>query len=279
MDFEDTREKVKLLQDKISKILESANTGIILRDGLKTAIIGKPNAGKSSIMNLLLGQERAIVTDVPGTTRDSIEEYVNIGGIPLRLIDTAGIRNTDDIVEKIGVEKAYSYANDAELVLAVFDSNEELNSEDEEIIQLMDNCPGNVIVIMNKMDLSADTNNDIISEKIKNCHNARIRGIVPMSAKSGEGKDTLENLLKDIVYGGHTNIVESQALCDARQGEILRQTANLLDETINTIDMGMSEDFIVIDLRSAWEKLGEITGETIEDDIVDQIFSNFCIGK
>jgi tRNA modification GTPase len=164
-------------------------------------------------------------------------------------------------------------------VLAVFDSNEELNSEDEEIIQLMDNCPGNVIVIMNKIDLSADTNNDIISEKIKNCHNARIRGIVPMSAKSGEGKDTLENLLKDIVYGGHTNIVESQALCDARQGEILRQTANLLDETINTIDMGMSEDFIVIDLRSAWEKLGEITGETIEDDIVDQIFSNFCIGK
>lgn len=279
MDFEDTREKVKLLQDKIRKILESANTGIILRDGLKTAIIGKPNAGKSSIMNLLLGQERAIVTDVPGTTRDSIEEYVNIGGIPLRLIDTAGIRNTDDIVEKIGVEKAYSYANDAELVLAVFDSNEELNSEDEEIIQLMDNCPGNVIVIMNKMDLSADINNDIISEKIKNCHNARIRGIVPMSAKSGEGKDILENLLKDIVYGGHTNIVESQALCDARQGEILRQTANLLDETINTIDMGMSEDFIVIDLRSAWEKLGEITGETIEDDIVDQIFSNFCIGK
>ena len=279
MDFEDTREKVRLLRDKIEKMLESANTGIILRDGLKTAIIGKPNAGKSSIMNLLLGQERAIVTDVPGTTRDSIEEYVNIGGIPLRLIDTAGIRNTDDIVEKIGVEKAYSYANDAELVLAVFDSNQELTSEDEEIIQLMDKCPGNIIVIMNKMDLSADTNNDIISEKIRSCHKAKIRGVIPMSAKSGEGKEKLEELLKDIVYGGHTNVIESQALCDARQGEILRQAAQLLDDTLNTIDMDMSEDFIVIDLRSAWEKLGEITGETIEDDIVDQIFSNFCIGK
>ncbi|WP_027405822.1 tRNA uridine-5-carboxymethylaminomethyl(34) synthesis GTPase MnmE [Anaerovibrio sp. RM50] len=279
MDFEDTRERISLLQDKLNKMLESANTGIILRDGLKTAIIGKPNAGKSSIMNLLLGQERAIVTDVPGTTRDSIEEYVNIGGIPLRLIDTAGIRDTDDIVEKIGVEKAYSYANDAELVLAVFDSNESMTSEDEEIIQLMDKCPGNIIVIMNKMDLSADVNSDIISEKIKGCKGGKIRGIVPMSAKSGEGQEQLEQLLKDIVYGGNTKIMESQALCDARQGEILRQSANLLGDALNTIDIGMSEDFIVIDLRSAWEKLGEITGETIEDDIVDQIFSNFCIGK
>ncbi len=279
MDFEDTRERISLLQDKLNKMLESANTGIILRDGLKTAIIGKPNAGKSSIMNLLLGQERAIVTDVPGTTRDSIEEYVNIGGIPLRLIDTAGIRDTDDIVEKIGVEKAYSYANDAELVLAVFDSNEAMTSEDEEIIQLMDKCPGNIIVIMNKMDLSADVNSDIISEKIKGCKGGKIRGIVPMSAKSGEGQEQLEQLLKDIVYGGNTKIMESQALCDARQGEILRQSASLLGDALNTIDMGMSEDFIVIDLRSAWEKLGEITGETIEDDIVDQIFSNFCIGK
>ncbi|WP_233127400.1 tRNA uridine-5-carboxymethylaminomethyl(34) synthesis GTPase MnmE [Anaerovibrio sp. JC8] len=279
MDFEDTRERVKLLQDKIQKMVDGSHTGIILRDGLKTAIIGKPNAGKSSIMNLLLGQERAIVTDVPGTTRDSIEEYVNIGGIPLRLIDTAGIRDTDDIVEKIGVEKAYSYANDAELVLAVFDSNEPLNHEDEEIIQLLDKCPGNVIVIMNKMDLSADVNDDIISGKLKNCPNARIRGIVPMSAKSGEGQELLEQLLSDIVYGGNTKIMESQALCDARQGEILRQAASLLGDTLNTIDMGMSEDFIVIDLRASWEKLGEITGETIEDDIVDQIFSNFCIGK
>ena len=279
LDFEDTREKVKLLQDKIQKMLASAQMGIILRDGLKTAIIGRPNAGKSSIMNLLLGQERAIVTDVPGTTRDSIEEYVNIGGIPLRLIDTAGIRSTDDIVEKIGVDKAYSYAGEAELVLAVFDTNEELSAEDEEIIRLMDKCPGNIIVILNKIDLSGDKNTELLKERLKGCTAAKIRGIVPMSAKNGEGQEGLEELLKEIVYNGRTNIGESQAVCDARHEEILRRTVNLLEEALNTIDMGMSEDFIVIDLRSAWEKLGEITGETFDDDIVNQIFSNFCIGK
>ncbi|MCR5176080.1 MAG: tRNA uridine-5-carboxymethylaminomethyl(34) synthesis GTPase MnmE [Anaerovibrio sp.] len=278
-DFEDTKEKIKLLLEKIEKMLDMADTGIILRDGLKTAIIGKPNAGKSSIMNFLLGQERAIVTEVPGTTRDSIEEYVNIGGIPLRLIDTAGIRSTDDIVEKIGVEKAYSYAYDAELVLAVFDSNREMTAEDEEIIKLIDNCSGNIIIIMNKIDLSADLNNDILINKLESCKHAKICGIVPMSAKKGQGQDKLEKLLSDIVYGGNVKIMEHQALCDARQSEILRQTAEFLKDSINTINIGMSEDFIVIDLRSAWEKLGEITGESLDEDILNQIFSKFCIGK
>ena len=279
LDIEDIREKVKLLVEKVEKLVESANTGIILKDGLKTAIIGKPNAGKSSIMNLLLGQERAIVTDIPGTTRDSIEEYVNIGGIPLKLIDTAGIRATDDLVEKIGVDKAYSYAKEAELILAVFDRTEHFTHEDEEIIKLLDNCPGNIIAILNKMDLSADINDDIITKKLKEVHNEQIIGIIPMSAKSGDGQEDLEVLLTEIVYGAKTKTMDSQILCDARQGEILRQTLKLLEETITTIDMGMSEDFIVIDLRSAWEKLGEITGETLDDDIVDQIFSQFCIGK
>ncbi len=276
---EDTREKLKLLVEKIKRMSDTADAGIILRDGLKTAIIGKPNAGKSSLMNLLLGQERAIVTDIPGTTRDSIEEYVNIGGIPLRLIDTAGIRATDDIVEKIGVDKAYSYANEAELVLAVFDNTQELSEEDEEIINIIKKCPGNIIVILNKMDLSGDINNDIISRKLNESNETRIRGIIPMSAKNGDGQEKLEQLLQDIVYGGNVNNYESNIICDARQGEILRQTVLLLQESLNTIEMGMSEDFIVIDLRSAWEKLGEITGETIEDDIVNQIFSQFCIGK
>lgn len=279
LNLEDTRERVWHLYGKIKGLVDNAHTGIILRDGLKTAIIGKPNAGKSSLMNLLLGQERAIVTDIPGTTRDSIEEYVNMGGIPLRLIDTAGIRTTDDVVEKIGVDKAYSYAQEAELVLAVFDSADELTAEDEEIIQLMDRCKGKIIVILNKMDLSGHGDSDIIGKRLEKCANDRIQGIIPMSAKEGKGQEALAQLLSDIVYGGKAGLVESQVLCDARQGEILRQAMVLLNETLNTIDLGMSEDFIVIDLRSAWEKLGEITGETLEDDIVDQIFSQFCIGK
>ena len=143
----------------------------------------------------------------------------------------------------------------------------------------MDKCPGNIIVILNKIDLSGDKNTELLKERLKGCTAAKIRGIVPMSAKNGEGQEGLEELLKEIVYNGRTNIGESQAVCDARHEEILRRTVNLLEEALNTIDMGMSEDFIVIDLRSAWEKLGEITGETFDDDIVNQVFSNFCIGK
>ena len=278
LDMDDIRERIKLISAKIKLIADSAETGIILREGLKTAIIGKPNAGKSSIMNLLLGQERAIVTDVPGTTRDSIEEYVNLGGIPLRLIDTAGIRETDDVVEKIGVEKAYLYANRAELVLAVFDTAEELTDEDNEIISLLEKCTGNIIILLNKIDLEGEFRNDIVN-KFKNYQNKKIRGIISISAKKGDGKEKLVNLVSDIVYGGKISKYESNVICDARQGEILRQATALLNESLNTVEMGMSEDFIVIDLRSAWEKLGEITGETLDDGIVDQIFSNFCIGK
>ena len=277
--MEEAELKVEKLHGDLEDLLASAQTGQILRDGLQTAIIGRPNAGKSSLLNLMLGQERAIVTDVPGTTRDSIEEYMNIGGIPLRLADTAGIRETDNLVEKIGVDKAYSYAKEAELVLAVIDGSQPLSQEDEPIWQLLKECQGRIILILNKADQDHVISEEQIREKAAEKEVEEIYRIISLSAKSGAGLGALEEAIKEMVFAGKISCRESIMVSDARQADIIRQALVLLDQTRVTLMTGMREDFVVIDLRSAWEKLGEITGETLGEDIIDEIFSRFCIGK
>lgn len=269
--IDEVEKKVVATRNKIRKLLNTAHTGRILRDGLMTAIIGKPNVGKSSLLNALLREERAIVTDIPGTTRDSIEEYANVGGVPLRIIDTAGIRATDDIVEQIGVDRARAYVSEASLVLALFDASRELSAEDEEILRLIQGKEA--LVLLNKADLSP-----LLTAK---CLQAYTKApILTISTVTEHGLDSLSEAIRQKVYAGDTDGGDEGAFVnDARQVEILRQTDNHLSSALKTIRMEMGLDFIAIDLRSAWEKLGELTGETVGEDIIDEIFSKFCIGK
>lgn len=268
----DIQKNVVELRNKIASLLKTAHAGRILRDGLLTAIIGKPNVGKSSLLNSLLREERAIVTEIPGTTRDSIEEYANVGGIPLRIIDTAGIRATDDVVERIGVEKARSYVREASLILALFDASRPLDEEDAEILKLVKGC--DAILLLNKDDLTPVVTPDTLHERVKK--------EVPVITISTRTKDGLEALTQEItkkVYAGTQAGEEGSFVTDARQAEVLRQADEHLAAAIRTIEADMGLDFISIDLRSAWEKLGELTGETVGEDIINEIFSKFCIGK
>lgn len=268
----DIQKNVVELRNKIASLLKTAHAGRILRDGLLTAIIGKPNVGKSSLLNSLLREERAIVTEIPGTTRDSIEEYANVGGIPLRIIDTAGIRATDDVVERIGVEKARSYVREASLILALFDASRPLDEEDAEILKLVKGR--DAILLLNKDDLTPVVTPDTLHERVKK--------EVPVITISTRTKDGLEALTQEItkkVYAGTQAGEEGSFVTDARQAEVLRQADEHLAAAIRTIEADMGLDFISIDLRSAWEKLGELTGETVGEDIINEIFSKFCIGK
>lgn len=268
---EEVRSRTETIRSQISGLLATAKTGKILRDGLETAIIGKPNVGKSSLLNALLQEQRAIVTNVPGTTRDSIEEYANIGGIPLRIIDTAGIRDTDDFVEKIGVDKARSYIERASLVLVLFDFSREISSEDEDIIKLIGDKEA--LILINKMDLKGLLSVEKIRAKLP------LHKFIEISTIKETGLDQLRKAITDMVYSDQVQQGESAFVNNVREADILRVADCHLKEALMTIGHGMSADFIVIDLRSAWEKLGEITGDTVGEDIIDQIFSQFCIGK
>ena len=267
---EDVRGKVTAVRRQISKLLQTAGTGRILREGLMTAIVGKPNVGKSSLLNALLQEERAIVTDIPGTTRDSIEEYANVGGVPLRIIDTAGIRATEDVVERIGVEKSRQMIDQAALVLALFDGSRPLDHEDEEILSLL--AGQEAIVLLNKSDLAAVVTAEELSAK------AAVP-VIEISTKDYSGMDKLTDAIKEKVYGGEVMADEGSFVSDERQANLLRNADKHLAAAITTIDAGLGLDFISIDLRSAWETLGEITGDTVGEDIIDEIFSKFCIGK
>ena len=267
---EEVSDKVSEVRQNIAKFLKTAGTGRILREGLMTAIVGKPNVGKSSLLNALLQEERAIVTDIPGTTRDSIEEYANVGGVPLRIIDTAGIRATEDVVERIGVEKARQMVSEASLVLALFDGSRPLDKEDEEILELLQGREA--IVLLNKSDLAPVVTAAMLQNKTKTA-------VLEISTKEQHGLDALTAAIQDKVYGGQVMTDEGSFVSDERQANILRQADSHLAAALNTIEAGMGLDFISIDLRSAWEKLGEITGETVGEDIIDEIFSKFCIGK
>lgn len=261
-------ESISML-NKIETLINTADTGKIYKEGIKTLIIGKPNVGKSSLMNFLLNENRAIVTEIPGTTRDTIEEQVNINGIPLNIIDTAGIRKTEDEVEKIGVEKALNKINEADLIMMVLDSSKELEEEDIEILKLIENKK--VIYIKNKTDLEEKLNLD----EYKNIEEM----VINISVLKNEGLEKITNTIQSMFFEGKIDLENDLIINNARQKNLLINAAKNLEEVLNSIDNGMSIDFIEIDLKSCMENLGLIVGKAVSDDLVDKIFSDFCIGK
>lgn len=264
-------QEVKAALVQIEYLLATAQTGKILRDGLKTVIIGKPNVGKSSLLNALLGEKKAIVTDVPGTTRDIIEEYLNVKGIPLKIIDTAGIRETQDIVEKIGVDRAKEIMGQADLILLLLDSSLPLSQEDIKILEIIKDKK--VLVLINKSDLPPQLDVSAVTRFVPS------QEIIRISASQGTGLEEVEQAIADKVYSGRIVQAEGAFVNNARQEHLLRQAREHLIEVLATIKQGMPPDCIVVDLRAAWDKLGEITGDTVGEDIIEQIFTQFCIGK
>ena len=269
--YDDLKLSGNKVKEEIKKLLSTADKGKILRDGLNTVILGKPNVGKSSLLNAILRENRAIVTDIPGTTRDVIEEYVNIDGIPLRIVDTAGIRDTDDIVEQIGVDRAKETVEKSDLVIGVFDASKELSSEDYKIIELIKNKKS--IVILNKTDLPNKYNKDDLKKLIDN------KDVIETSITSGIGIDVLEKNIKDMFYSGEVEIYSDAVITNMRHKNQLIKSLENITQALEDIGANVPIDCIEVDLKNCWENLGEISGDTIGEDILDRIFSEFCIGK
>ncbi len=257
-------------REKLSKLENSFSNGKILRDGIKTAIIGRPNAGKSSLLNLLLNEERAIVTEIEGTTRDTIEEYISLGGIPFKIIDTAGIRDTDDTVEKIGVKKAIDIAQKSDLIISIFDTNRELNEDDKKILNILQDK--NSIIILNKIDLNTKKINKEYLEKYS-------KNIIFMSMKTQEGYQELLNMMQRVVDVDEIKNDGELLVINARHKSLIYQAKNSLNNAIDTLEKGLPVDVIAIYMKEVLEELGKITGETVTDDIINEIFSKFCLGK
>lgn len=258
------------IMNEIQKLLVTADNGKILKEGINTAIVGKPNAGKSSLLNSLVGKERAIVTDIAGTTRDILEEQINLNGISLNVIDTAGIRKTDDIVEKIGVDRAKESIKDADLVIYVVDSSRELSNEDDDIIELIKEK--NTIILLNKMDLAPVVTKD---EMLK----LSDKKVISISAKENKGIDELEETIKDMFFHGKIEMNDEVYITNVRHKTALKNAYDSLELVKKSIENQMPEDFYSIDLMNAYEELGTIIGESVEDDLVNEIFSKFCMGK
>ena len=255
---------------EITDLLKTADDGRMIQEGIKTVILGKPNAGKSSLLNFLVGEDRAIVTEIEGTTRDILEEYISLNGITLRVIDTAGIRETEDIVEKIGVGKAKQMAEDADLILYVVDSSRPLDDNDEDIIELLSGRKS--IVIYNKTDLEPVVNMEKLQERTGN-------PVIPVSIVEEKGIRKLEEEIKNMFFKGELSFNDEVYITNARHKAALEEARESLKLVKNSIDMGMAEDFFSIDLMNAYESLGRIVGESVGEDLVNEIFSKFCTGK
>jgi tRNA modification GTPase len=253
------------VEKEIENLISTAESGKIFREGIKTVILGRPNVGKSSLLNTLLEEDRAIVTDIPGTTRDVLEEMINVKGIPLNLVDTAGIRETEDTIEKIGVEKSLKLADNADLVLLMLNGSQELNAEDRELIERTKDK--NVIVIINKSDLGLKVD----ASDFKNS--------VVMSVKNEDGIDSLYEQISDMFMSGKINSDNEVLISNERNKSSLIKAQNYLENVLSTVRNRLPEDFISMDLTEAYAALGEVTGESLEEDIIDKIFSEFCLGK
>lgn len=264
-------EKAKLVREEVKKLLQTSEQGKILREGLSTVIIGRPNVGKSSLLNSLVHENKAIVTDIPGTTRDVIEEYVNIRGVPLRLSDTAGIRETEDIVERIGVERSRKVLKEADLLLLVLNAADPLTEEDENLFKAVEGM--DVIVIVNKTDLPQQINMDRVTELSAN------HKLVTTSLLEDRGVDELEEAIASLFFAGSIEAGDLTYVSNNRHIALLNQALQAIEEVIEGVNMGTPIDIVQIDLTRTWEFLGEIIGDSVHESLIDQLFSQFCLGK
>ena len=258
------------VEQKLLKLKNSFNNGKILKEGINTAIIGRPNVGKSSLLNVLLKEERAIVTEYEGTTRDTIEEYININGIPLKIIDTAGIRHTENEVEKIGIEKSIEIAKTADLIIAIFDASQILKEDDMRIIEIIKDK--NVIIVLNKMDLVVNNETIRIIESLK-------KAVIKISALEKQGIDAIYEEILRLYDLSKINIEGENIVTNSRHQNLINQSLNSLEKALNTINQGLPLDIISIDVKDILINLGKITGKNVSDDVINEIFSKFCLGK
>ncbi|HDB7873951.1 TPA: tRNA uridine-5-carboxymethylaminomethyl(34) synthesis GTPase MnmE [Staphylococcus aureus] len=264
-------EQSKEIKQEINRLLDTGAQGKIMREGLSTVIVGKPNVGKSSMLNNLIQDNKAIVTEVAGTTRDVLEEYVNVRGVPLRLVDTAGIRETEDIVEKIGVERSRKALSQADLILFVLNNNEALTQEDYTLYEVVKN--EDVIVIVNKMDLEQNIDINEVKDMIGDTP------LIQTSMLKQEGIDELEIQIRDLFFGGEVQNQDMTYISNSRHISLLKQARQTIQDAIDAAESGVPMDMVQIDLTRTWEILGEIIGETASDELIDQLFSQFCLGK
>ena len=264
-------EKASFVRDELRKLLQTAEQGKILREGISTVIVGRPNVGKSSLLNSFVQENKAIVTDIPGTTRDVIEEYVNVRGVPLRLVDTAGIRETEDIVERIGVEKSRAVLKEADLILLVLNYAEEISAEDENIFAATKGM--DVIVIVNKTDLPQQIDLERVKELAGNAP------IVTTSLLEDSGVDELEEAISSLFFAGELEASDLTYVSNTRHIALISQALNTIQDAITAIEDGVPIDLVQIDLTRSWELLGEIIGDTVSESLIDQLFSQFCLGK
>lgn len=264
-------EQSKNIKEEINRLLETGTQGKIMREGLSTVIVGRPNVGKSSMLNNLIQDNKAIVTEVAGTTRDVLEEYVNVRGVPLRLVDTAGIRDTEDIVEKIGVERSRKALSEADLILFVLNNNEPLTEDDQTLYEVVKN--EDIIVIINKTDLEPRLDIDEVKEMIGDMP------LIQTSMLKQEGIDELEIQIRDLFFGGEVQNQDMTYVSNSRHISLLKQARHSIQDAIDAAESGVPMDMVQIDLTRTWEILGEIIGESASDELIDQLFSQFCLGK
>ena len=271
MTYDQLQTSLSLIGEMIEKLLSTADTGRMIREGIRIAIVGRPNVGKSSLMNLLLKESRAIVTEIPGTTRDTIEEALTIRGIPVYLIDTAGIRQTGDVIEQIGIEKAKEAFNTADYIIFIIDASQPLNEEDLEILSYVNGRKS--LILLNKQDKG----NQVIATDIAN--KSPNSDIIYTSLIRGEGIEEIEDKIEELVYGGEISQEESVMVSNVRHTELLRKSKEAVSDAMEMVLRREPLDIIEIDVRNAYDDLGEITGDTVTDEILNEVFSRFCLGK